>query len=423
MSEHSATEKRGVGGVAVIGGGIIGLASAVFLQRAGATVTLFDPLPPGGGASFGNAGLLSVDACVPIAMPGMLRQVPRWLADPLGPLAVSPRYAVKALPWLLAWVRAGRMERVIAASNALRALHAEALDQYRELLGPGHFHDLIRASGQVHVWESGTESKSERVAHELWQHHGIAPEALSLDELRQLVPEISPRIRRAVLFPRNGHTVSPLRLVETLARLLREAGGALRHEHVMKIIPEPGSSYRLVTNRGDDRFAKAVVAGGAWSKVLLAPLGVRIPLETERGYHAVVRNPSFELRIPVLHKERGFAATAMEGGLRFAGTVEIAGLDLPMNERRAEAVLRQGRALFPTLHGDDVSIWMGHRPSLPDSVPVIDESADHPGLVIACGHGHTGMTAGAVTGRLVAQLVLGQGPVVDPKPYRLARFH
>ncbi len=409
--------------VAVVGAGIVGLASAVFLQRGGVRVTVFDALPPGGGASFGNAGLLSVESCVPIALPGMLRRVPGWLSDPLGPLAVDPRYVVKALPWLLAWVRAGRMEKVLAASAALRALHSAGLEHYRALLGPEHFHDLIRTSGQVHVWEGERVSHEERISRELLQRHGAVSETLGPHELRQLIPEISPAVSRAAFLPKNGHTVNPRRLVETLAALLSEAGGALRHERVMKLLPQAGAGLRLVTNSGDHRFAKVVVASGAWSKQLVAPLGVRLPLETERGYHAMVRNPSFELRIPVLHKTRAFAATPMEGGLRFAGTVEIAGLERPMNEKRAEAVLRQGRALFPALRGEEVSIWMGYRPSLPDSVPVIDEVAAHPGLFIACGHGHTGMTAGAATGRLVSELVLGRPPVIDRTPYRLARFH
>jgi len=408
--------------MAVVGAGIVGLASAVFLQRGGARVTVLDALSPGGGASFGNAGLLSVESCVPISLPGMLWQVPKWLRDPLGPLAVDWRYLVKAAPWLLAWVRAGRREKVLAASAALRALHAEGLEHYRELLGPTHFHDLVRTQGQVQVWEGDTVSREERLAHELWERHGVVSESLAPHELRQLIPEISPAVSRAAFLPKNGHTVNPRRLVESLASLLREAGGALRQERVMKLLPQAGGGFRLVTNVGDHRFAKLLIAGGAWSKQLLAPLGVRLPLETERGYHAVVKNPSFELRLPVLHKTRGFAATAMEGGLRFAGTVEIAGLDLPMKEKRAEAVLKQGRALFPSLKGDDVSIWMGYRPSLPDSLPVIDEVAAFPGLFIACGHGHTGMTAGAATGRLVSALVRGERPRIDPTPYRLARF-
>ncbi len=364
-------EKGGAAEVAIIGAGVIGLASAVFLRRAGLGVSVFDPMPPAGGTSFGNAGLLSVDSCVPISLPGMLREVPRWLSDPLGPLAVDPRYFPKALPWLMRWIRAGRMERVLAASDALRALHKPGLEQYRELLGT-RFHDLVRQAGQIQLWDSDEESVEERVSRELRARHGIETQPLDRDELRQLVPEIGSGVRRALFFPANGHTVNPQRLVQSLGEMLQEAGGTLRRERVMKILPEGGNGagplYRLITNVGNHRFAKIVVAGGAWSKALLSPLGIGLPLESERGYHVTVRDPGFALRIPIIYKNRAFAVTPMEMGLRLAGTVEIAGLDLPLNERRATAILHHAKTLFPSLRSEDISIWMGHRPSLPDSV-------------------------------------------------------
>ncbi|MCC7276375.1 MAG: FAD-binding oxidoreductase [Alphaproteobacteria bacterium] len=407
--------------VAVVGAGIVGLSSASFLRRAGVPVTVYDPLPPGGGASYGNGGLLSVEACIPISTPGMLRQVPRWLADPLGPLAVSPRHFPKALPWLLRWIRAGRMDRVLRSSDALRALHVPGLDQYRDLLGGDDFHDLIRTSGQVHVWTGERESRGELIARQLRERHGVVAEKLDPAELRQLVPGISPAIRRALFVPKNGYTVNPHRVVGRVGERFRAAGGTLRQERVMRILPADGG-WRIVTNTGDRRHSRVVVAGGAWSKDLLAPLGVRIPLEAERGYHVTIRDPSVEVRIPVLHQSMGFGATPMEMGLRIGGTVEIAGLDIPMSPARAERMMALGRWLFPRLDGKEVSMWMGYRPGTPDSVPIIDAAPGHAGLYIACGHGHTGMTAGAVTGKLVAQLVQGEPTMVDLQHFRIARF-
>ncbi len=410
-------------GIAVIGGGVVGLATAVFAQRAGLQVTVYDPLPPGGGASFGNSGLISVDGCMPVSSPGMLRKVPGWLTDPLGPLAVKPGYFIKALPFLWRRVRAGAMSRVVASSDGLRALHKPGLEQYRELLGSTGFRDLIRVAGAVQILEGESAGKAERVATVLWQRHGIMPESLGQDELRQLIPEISPRVKRALLFPKNGHTVNPYRLVQKLAELLREAGGVVRQEQVLKIMPVSADEYRLITNTGDHRSGKIVVAGGAWSKRLLAPLGIALPLETERGYHVMIKNPSIALRLPIMHRSRGFALVPMEGGLRLAGTVEIAGLEATLDERRADTIFRQGKELLPQLAGEDISIWMGHRPSLPDSLPVIEEVPGRAGLFVACGHGHTGVTAAAVTGRMITQMILRQTPIVNPQPYRLARFH
>lgn len=429
LTSHGATV-RPVGAiegsrqsVAVIGAGIVGLCAALFLQRAGLQVTVCDPLPPGSGASFGNAGLISVDSCVPIALPGMLRQVPRWLSDPTGPLAIHPPYLPRALPWLLRWLRAGRIEQVVASSDALRALHAPALDQYRSLLGDALFDDLIRVAGQLHVWENGRESAGERIARQLRERHGIVTQSVGADELQAMVPGIAPRVRHGLFFPRHAHTVNPRRLVQSLAELLLQAGGRLRQEQAMKIVPQPGGAFRLLTNLGDSRFDRVVVAAGAASHRLLRPLGTRIPLETERGYHVELRAPSLDLPIPVVHKDKGFAATPMETGLRLAGTVEIAGLDHPPNQRRADAILRNAQALFPSLRSEEVSTWMGFRPSLPDSVPIIDEVKAHPGLFVACGHGHFGMTAGSMTGRAIAQLVMNAPPPIDLDPYRLSRFH
>jgi D-amino-acid dehydrogenase len=212
--------------VAIVGAGIVGMSAALYLRRAGLPVAVIDPLPPGGGASYGNAGLISVESCVPLALPGMLREVPRWLADPLAPLTVRPRYLPQALPWLLRWIAAGRMPRVEAAGAALRALHVKALDRYRELLG-AEFDSIIRIAGQVHIWENVEPSASEAIYRRLWERHGVAAEWLSADELRQLVPQLTGGVMRAAFLPKNGHTLNPRRLVATLARLFTDAGGTV----------------------------------------------------------------------------------------------------------------------------------------------------------------------------------------------------
>lgn len=419
MTTHSSPANPSV---AVIGAGIVGSCAALALQRDGWRVAVYDPLPPGGGASFGNAGLISVDSVVPIAMPGMLRKVPRWLIDPEGPLALRPRYAPRAAPWLLRWLRAGRLPAVRAASRALHALHRPSLDEYRGLLGAERFAALLRAEGQVHVWESERESAGDRIADELRRRLAVPTERLGTAALRELLPGLSPAVRRGLLFPRHAHTVEPRRLVHAVAELLQEAGGILRAERAMKIVPLGDGRYRLLTNCDDRVHDRVVVAAGAWSRSLLEPLGVRLPLETERGYHAELSAPSMTPRLPLVHRERGFAVTPMAGGLRIAGTVEIAGLAAPPDERRADALAAQAQALFPGLRFEGRRAWMGFRPSLPDSLPVIDRLPQHPGIIVACGHGHFGMTAASLTARLVARLVRGEPAPIDLQPYRLSRF-
>jgi D-amino-acid dehydrogenase len=195
----------------VIGAGVAGLSAALYLQRGGVAVSVIDPLPPAGGASFGNAGLLSPDTAVPIALPGMLQKVPGWLTDPLGPLSVKPSYFPRALPWLMKWIEAGKLDRVMAISDAMRALHRDSLGAWQELLGPSLYRDLIRPSGQVQVWEGDGDTANAAVEQAVRDRHGIRADVLTADDLRQMFPGIAREVTRGLLVPGNGHTVTSAR--------------------------------------------------------------------------------------------------------------------------------------------------------------------------------------------------------------------
>jgi D-amino-acid dehydrogenase len=408
--------------VIVLGAGVVGLSTALYLQRAGRRVEVIDPLGPAGGASFGNAGMISADTAAPIAMPGMLRKVPGWLTDRTGPLVVRPAYFPTAFPWLMQWVRDGRLDRVMAISDALRALHRTAFECWQEMLGPGLFADLVRRSGQVQVWEGDAETPGAVVERAIQARHGIEAQVLTADDLRQMLPGISPEIKRGVLVPGNGFTVSPPRLVRTLGELFQEAGGTLIAERALKLIPRAGGGFMVMTNIANRTARTVVVAGGAWSRDLLDPLGVKVKLETERGYHAMLPSPNVTPRYTISYKSRGFGVTPMEDGLRVAGTVEIAGLHAAPDEKRAHILAAHATKLFPELrHGEPV-VWMGFRPSTPDSLPVLGPVASQPGLFLAFGHGHFGMTGGPPSARLVARMILGETAAVDPAPYSATRF-
>ncbi len=372
--------------IAVIGAGVVGLSTALYLRRSGRDVTIIDPLPPPGGASYGNAGMISADTSVPIALPGMLRKVPSWLTDPLGPLAVRPSYFPKALPWLMRWIAASRMPRVLEISDAMRALHKDAFLCWKELLGPQNFADLVRPAGQVHVWETDAETPGAALERRLRERQRIASQALTSDDLRQMFPGISTAVRRGVLVPGNGYTVSPQRIVQTLHRLFLEAGGRVVPENVMKIMPREDGGYDLMTNVGFHTAQQIVVAAGAWSVRLLEPLGVSVPLETERGYHVMLPTPNVSLTTTLSNKSRSFGVTPMEQGLRVAGTVEIAGLDAPPDERRAKALLANVRTMFPDVNTDG------------------------------------GMTGGPPSGRLLSQLINHQPTAFDAAAYGPQRF-
>ena len=406
----------------VIGAGVVGLSTALYLRRAGVAAVVIDPLPPAGGASFGNAGLLSPDTAVPIALPGMLRKVPGWLTDPLGPLSVRPSYFPRALPWLLRWIRSGQLQRVMAISDAMRALHRETLVCWQELLGAPLYRELIRPIGQVHVWEGEGDSANAQVEQQVRDRHGIRTETLTADDLRQMFPGIARDVTRGLLTPGNGFTVSPQRSVRTLGELFQQEGGELINERAMKLIPREGGGWMVMTNIANRSADHVVIATGAWSRQLLDPLGISVPLETERGYHAMLFDPEVMPALPISNKTRAFGVTPMEDGLRVAGTVEIAGLDAPPNEERAKALVQHARRMFPALTGSQVRYWMGFRPSTPDSLPVLGPASGRPGLHFAFGHGHFGMTGGPPSGRLVAQLITGQPTGIDAAPYAVQRF-
>lgn len=405
----------------VLGAGVVGLSTALYLQRSGHQVNVIDPLPPAGGASYGNAGLISPDTTVPIALPGMLRKVPGWMIDREGPLVVRPTYFPRAFPWLLRWVDASRMSRVIKISDAMRALHRDALDCWHELLDDDLCTKLIRPVGQVRIWEGEeTESKIDML---LAERHGIRAQRLNGDDLRQIYPEISRDIKRGMLIPGNAYTVSPQRLVRTLGELLIAAGGVIIAERAMKIIPRNDSiGYLIITNQANHSAQRIVVATGAWTRELLGPLGLNVPIETEGGYHAMMPSPNIKLSIPMSIKSRGFGLTTMEDGLRAAGTVEIGGLHATPDERRAMLLVQHAKRIFPTLQMGEPSYWMGQRPSTPDSLPILGEAPGWPGLFLACGHGHFGMTSGPTSARLISRMINGQHLGIDPTPYECNRF-
>lgn len=407
--------------VAVIGAGIVGLSTASFLQRYNYDVTIIDPLPPGSSTSYGNSGMLTPDGSLPMALPGMLRKIPRWLRDPYGPLYVQPSYFPKAAPWLIKWAMAGRMDKVRKSASALRSLHKDCVAPYKELLGSKHFNDLVRQKGQIHLWDTDSFSLSEKISEDIRKEHGIETKSLTMDELKDMVPNITSNITRALFYPNNCSVVNPLRLSQTLAALFSENGGTILQHKVLRITSHEGN-VRILTNCLDLQFDKVVVASGAWSHKLIRPLGYKVPLETERGYHMQLKGDNSGLEYPLLFKSRGFSAAPMEMGLRLSGTVEIAGLDMPPKDQRGEALLRNGSILFPGLKFDDCRMWMGFRPSIPDSLPVLGQASKHSNVYFAFGHGHLGLSTGAISGKLVAQLMAGTPTEIDMKPYSISRF-
>jgi D-amino-acid dehydrogenase len=370
--------------------------------------------------SFGNAGALSSGSCVPLASPGVLRQVPKWLIDDMAPLVVSWRYLPRALPWLWRFVEAGRPEAVERSADALIALTRPLFENLMPLVAEAGVERLIQRAGQLHVYSTEAAFEGDRLAIDMRRRRGVNFEILAAEEIRQFEPALAPIFKKAVWFPDHGHCANPFGLVDALAGTFRRNGGQVLERRVLDIEFGPDGPRTLVTDAGSMPVETLVIAAGAGH---FGPASRhKVPLETQRGYHALLADPNLGPRRNIQWSERKFIATPMETGLRFAGTVEIAGLDAPPNYRRADKLLEQGSEMFPGLVGSQVTRWMGHRPCLPDSVPVIGPSSRVKNTYFAFGHGHIGLTCASTTGRLIAELATGKEPCVDPAPYSLDRF-
>jgi D-amino-acid dehydrogenase len=412
--------------VGVIGAGMVGVCAASWLQRDGHDVFVVEADEPGHGASFGNAGAFNGSSVTPMSMPGVLKNLPRWLVDPLGPLSLRWSYLPALAPWLVRFIRAGALEKVHAQASALRPLVGATVEALLPLAREAGAADLVYRRGHLYVYRSAQSLEKDRLAWEIRRRNGVAVDELDGDELRQLEPVLSRDYVRGMLVRENGHTSNPLALVQRLlARFLR-AGGRLERARASGFRLEGSRLTAIRTDRGEMPADAAIICAGAWSKPLAAALGNRIPLETERGYHLMIRDPEVMPRIPTADADGKFVATPMETGLRFAGTVEFAGLHAPPDWRRARILLGQGRKMLPGLaaeHPEErLSVWMGHRPSLPDSLPVLGRSRASPDVIYAFGHGHVGMTAAPMTGKIVADLMAGRRPTIEIASFAPARF-
>ena len=418
----AATARR----VGVIGAGIVGVCAAHWLQRDGHSVFLVEPGRPGEGASFGNAGCLNGSSVTPMAMPGVIRSVPHWLRDPLGPLSLRWSYLPAILPYLVRFVRGATAERVHAGARALRPLIQPTVPLMRELARDAGADELVHQRGHLYVYRSPEALAKDGFAWALRRENGVVVDEFDADELRQLEPALSRDYVRGLLVRENGHTSDPHALVAALVRRFLGLGGEIVHARALGFRLDGNRLAAIRTDAGECPADAAVICAGAYSKPLAAGLGDRVPLETERGYHLMIRDPEVMPSIPTADADGKFVATPMDTGLRFAGTVEFAGLAAPPDWRRARILLAQGRRMLPGLaadHPDErLSLWMGHRPALPDSLPVIGAARATPDVVYAFGHGHIGMTSAPMTGRIVADLVAGRPAPIDISPFAAGRF-
>ncbi|MGN6551485.1 MAG: NAD(P)/FAD-dependent oxidoreductase [Pararhizobium sp.] len=408
--------------VIVIGAGIVGLASAHKLQQAGRSVTVIDREGIASATSAGNAAGLAYSDIIPLASRGMLAKVPRWLADPLGPLSIPPAYFHRILPWLVRFWRAGwpdRIERSIAAQAAMMRLAQTEMDAMAEACGIG---SMISKKGSLELYESEAEFKALLPGWQRRTDHGIAFEHVRGARLADLQPGLSPRFVAGTFVPSWQSVSDPFDFTTAVGNHVLARGGRLVRATVVAITPaEDGVRVRL--GDGSELTARDVVlSAGAWSKPLARQLGDTVPLEVERGYKTTLAPGSFVVKQHLFFGGHGFVISDLSSGVRVGGAVELGGLDLPPNFARSEAMLKKAALFLPGLKTEGGRQWMGHRPSLPDSLPVIGPSRASRNVVYAFGHGHLGLTQSAATGKLVSDLIRGSGPQFDLAPFSPQRF-
>lgn len=413
---------KGTDIVTILGGGIVGICCALSLLERGRKVRLIDKSDPGQATSYGNAGVISPWSCVPQSMPGLWRSIPGWLIDPQGPVALRWRYLPKVLPWTLKFLRAGRADRVTKIAAAMAALNRPNVDLYRHHLGGTGEDALVADSWYIYAHRNPEDASLDTFAWRLRLEHGAPAERVSGDVLREIEPALSPDFKAAILMKDQARARLPGRLGQVLAEKARAMGATIDRREVSALSPQSDGSWQLHTDHGVEDAATLVIAAGPWSRRLLQPLGIDLPLEYERGYHMEFHNSGVTLTHSIMDVDRKFVTSSMENGIRSAGTAEFGGFDAEPDMRRADILKPLTKQLLPGLNTDETSSWSGVRPSFPDSLPCIGALPGYQNLFAAFGHSHYGLGMAPGTGRLVADLVMGTTPNIDVSPYRAERF-
>ena len=410
--------------VIVVGAGVVGIAIALQLRLEGFAVTLLDRGEPAMETSYGNAGAFAVSDVIPLAEPGVLRKVPGWMLDPLGPLALRWRYLPSLMPWLLRFLAASRPSKVATLTRDLSALLGRVNQDYAALIDKAGLGAMWRRHGNLTLYRNQQEFDAALPAWEEKRRHGVQWQALSRSELLEQEPLLAEEWQYAVRVPDWSHVDDPYTFSRGLFDAFVSEGGRFVQDEVLATLEQGGRVSGVETARhGRLQAAATVIACGVWSDRFTRQHRYRVPLESERGYHVNLPKAGVALRHFIQCASESFVILPLaDGGLRLAGTVELAHRDAAPDWRRAEILLDKARRIVGDFSTEDMTVWMGNRPSLPDTVPIIGPAPGQPGLWFATGHGHLGLTLAATTAVLLGDLLQGRSAALDMQPYRLQRF-
>jgi D-amino-acid dehydrogenase len=402
----------------VLGGGIVGACCALALLRRGFDVTLIEKDRPGHGATFGNSASIGLASVPPLGMPGMMRDVPKMVLDPMHPLVIRLGFLGRSLPWLLRFRDALAPTRVEAIAGARAALLTRAGTEYESLLAEIGHPELIRTTGLIQAYQSQEAFRKAKGGLDLRRRHGIEVVEMQGPALRELEPALSGSVVAGAYFPIVQTVVNPLDLTEAIVDSFRSRGGKLLTETVRGFETGPGGVTQIVTNAGRHDCDLVVISAGAWSRDLVALLGEAVNLIPERGYHIMIEGAPYLPKVSLVSGDYNVSVVTLNTGLRMTTMTELTAIDAPPDHPRAERIFRASAGMVRGLEVKPASRWVGSRPSTPDSLPVIGRSSRHRNVIFAFGHGHLGVTFGAVTGTLVGTLARGETPNLDIAPYR-----
>ena len=406
--------------IAVIGAGIIGVCIAHFLRKSGNQVELFDQYEPGTQTSFGNAGLFANHECVTVNSPQLWKDLPSMLLGKNSPLVVDWIYIFTHLPWIIRFLRNCTHEKVENIANSLSTFSSHAEIGYEEIFNEIDVSEYIVKKEPIFLYESKQHFEKNQYALNLRKKHNISFEIVSKKEIAEMEPALDDVYYNGIVFKGESFTRSSLKITKKIFDNFINNGGRFIKEKVNSIYKDKNSLF-LRTSGNIQKADKIIVAAGAWSNVLAKTVGDNFPLDTERGYHVLFEKNDDLISRPIGWAKTGFYITPMEDGIRAAGTIEIAGLKKPMNEKMLKKIESTSRKILPKL-GSVKSQWMGFRPTLPDSLPVIGESKKCNNVYYAFGHQHLGLSLAAVTGKAIQSLVENINTNINIKPFDPYRF-
>ena len=406
--------------IAVIGAGIVGICSAYFLKKSGFNVTLIDKEKPGTMTSFGHACSFADYANVPVNYPGLIWDIPSMLLRKDGPLAIDLFYILKNLPWAISFLKNCNKEKVNEIASSLTNLLKHSQISYDEIFQDVDVSEYISHEENLYLFDSKKSFEDNEYANVIRKNNNVKVRNLNKNEVKELEPNIADVYYAGQIFTGSRHTTNPLAISNKIFDKFLELGGIYINQNVKNIIQKENK----IELRLEDKnlyFDKIIVSTGAWSNQIANKFGDKFPLDTERGYHILFDTNEKLINRPVAWSESGFYLIQIHDGIRAAGTVEIAGLKKPPNKKRLAMIERQSRKVLPQLR-EVKSTWMGRRPTLPDSLPVIGKSQNNNNVIYAFGHQHVGWTLGAVTGKIIDSLSKDQVPNIDISAYAPDRF-